>query len=1026
MAQVLGLDLGTNSIGWALLESSDKKGNDFEALVACGARIFQEGVDRSTTGAELSKNAQRRTARGARKLHKRRNQRRNQLKKILIKHSFLPPESSEVWHKIMQISPYSLRSNLLEVDQARVEESGKQLLWEFGRALYHINQRRGFKSNRKSGVSDGKVATALSELQQQIDEGNFQTLGQYLYSLEPREQRIRCRYTKRSMYEEEFEALWSHLASFYSKQLTHELKQEIYHTIFFQRPLKVQKHLVGICEFEKREVLNDKGEKVWAGKKRSPKGTWYAQQFRMLSEVNNLKVIDGNDEWELSQDLDLRDKLVDALGRSKSKNFSAIKKLLFGGNDQPYEHIRFNLEEGGRDKLQGNEVEASLRAIFKKKYDDLSIEQRDKIVHDLLFIEDTNVLYKQFEPLAKMLDLSDEELNKLCKVNLVDSYGHLSEKAIKKLLPFLEQGLKYSDTVEAAGYLRKDQQDDTMIPQLGEPPQLRNPIVQKGLYEVRKVVNAIVREYGKPDFIRVEMARDLKQSSKQRKEVGFQNAKNRRRNEEIKKRLQDEYGIAKPSRDDVIKYRLWEECNHTCPYTNQTISAAMLFSSEVEIEHILPYRRTLDDSYINKTLCMSAENKVKSNQTPYEAYHGDNERYQIMLARVRKFKPPFGYKKFNKFRQKEIDLDSFIERQLNDTRYISREVCSYLEPLVGKYHVQSGRGQMTAKLRHLWGLNSILHDSGEKTREDHRHHAVDAIVTALSTPKALKAVSAVSKYGRVDKLSIEQFPIPWENFRSDAEEKTQSIIVSHRVMRKIRGALHEETAYGSLKFTDEKNQKMYAVRKVISALSHKEITQIADDKIKGAISSYILQKGFDPKVKEDVSKALKDADNNPPTMKSGQVIKKVRLHKPFSKMRVLNNKQGKPYRAMQEGSNHHIVIYEYQDKKGRIKRGGIVVSMFDAAQRARNSEPVIQRKLEKGQRFVMSLSINELVQVPKGEGGFNIYRVQKMNSATQITLRHHRAANINDNAARLLVMPNTFKGTKVALDPLGQVYPAND
>ena len=141
-----------------------------------------------------------------------------------------------------------------------------------------------------------------------------------------------------------------------------------------------------------------------------------------------------------------------------------------------------------------------------------------------------------------------------------------------------------------------------------------------------------------------------------------------------------------------------------------------------------------------------------------------------MLARVRKFAPPFGYKKWNKFRQKEIDLDSFIERQLNDTRYISREVTKYLEPLVGKYHVQSGRGQMTAKLRHLWGLNGILSDSGEKTRDDHRHHAVDAIVTALSTPKALKAVSAASKYGHLNKLTIEQFPMPWEGFRQDAEE----------------------------------------------------------------------------------------------------------------------------------------------------------------------------------------------------------------------------------------------------------------
>lgn len=1016
MATVMGLDLGTNSIGWALLNTSNQRGTEFNSLVDAGVRIFQEGVDRTTTGAELSKNAARRVARGARKLHKRRNQRRESLKHLLAEYGLLPSSKAE-WDELMQKDPYSCRARGI---------SEAISLFEFGRALYHINQRRGFKSNRKAGESDGKVATGLVELEHDIQDGGYKTLGQYLDSLDSREQRIRGRYTKRSMYEEEFEALWVNLAPIYPEKLTDELKSKVYYCIFYQRPLKIQKFLVGLCEFEQWEVVNKQGEKVWSGKKRSPKGTWYAQQFRLLSEVNNLKVIDDASEWQLSEDLDMRNRLVAALQKKKTMNFSSIRKLLFGKSDHPWEHIRFNLEEGGRDKLKGNEVEASLRTILKKKYDALSTGMRDTLIHDLLFIEDPEVVRRHCESLGESLELSEEQVEKLSKIKLQDGYLHLSEKAIKKLLPYMEQGLKYADAVELAGYLRKDQREEKTVSQLDEPPQLRNPIVQKALFEVRRVVNAIVREYGKPDFIRVEMGRDLKQSAKQRKEVSYQNTRNRKRSEEIKARLQKEYGIHNPSRDDVIKFRLWEECNHQCPYTGQTISAAMLFSSEVEVEHILPYSRTLDDSYINKTLCMSTENKRKGNQTPYEAYHVDEERYQTMLARVRKFSPPFGYKKWNKFRQKSVDLDSFIERQLNDTRYISREVCKYLESLVGRDRVQSGRGQMTATLRHLWGMNHILHESGEKTREDHRHHAVDAVVTALSTPSALKKVSSASKYGRLNQIAKDEFPIPWETFRDDVDTRVQSIIVSHRAMRKIRGALHEETAYGELKLSDEKGQKLYAVRKPVTALTHKEITQIADEKIRSAINVYILSKGFDPKEKTDVAKALKEAESDPPTMHSGQVIKRVRLHKPFSKMRLLKNKQGKAYRAMQEGSNHHIVIYEYEDNRGNTKRAGHVVSMFEAAQRARRGEPIIQRKLDEDQRFVMSLSINELVKVPTGEDGFEIYRVQKMNAATQITLRHHTAANINDNAARLLVMPNTFRGYKAVVDPLGHVFPAND
>ena len=105
MAKILGLDLGTNSIGWALLESTDKRGNDFTSMIDAGVRIFQEGVDRTAQGAEQSKNATRRTKRGERKLHKRRNQRRYVLKHILIEHDLLPDEDADAWNKIMQTNP---------------------------------------------------------------------------------------------------------------------------------------------------------------------------------------------------------------------------------------------------------------------------------------------------------------------------------------------------------------------------------------------------------------------------------------------------------------------------------------------------------------------------------------------------------------------------------------------------------------------------------------------------------------------------------------------------------------------------------------------------------------------------------------------------------------------------------------------------------------------------------------------------------------------------------------------------------
>ncbi len=986
------------------------------ALLTRGVRIFQEGVDRSTTGAELSKNAQRRTARGARKLHKRRNQRRYELKQLLERYGLLPNAPVE-FESLMQKNPYELRARGLHE---------KLSLFEFGRALYHLNQRRGFKSNRKAGESDGKVASAISELQQQIEDTECRTLGEYLHTLDPHEQRIRCRYTHRAMYEDEFKALWDKQREFYPDVLSDNLKRAIYNIIFYQRPLKIQKNLVGLCEFEKKLVKGKKGEMVWSGKKRSPKGTWYAQQFRMLSEVNNLEVIEPTGELRKLTSEE-RSKLLDELQKKKERTFDQIRKLL-----GMYESVRFNYEEGGRDKLKGNGTEAMLRTALKTKlYEALTIEQRDSLISDLLFEQNDEIIRKH----CAVLGFYEAITDKVIKINLESSYLHLSQKAICKLLPYLGKGKKYSkkNKDEPDGAIQLVKYDDgsdrktDKAEQLPEPPQLRNPIVQKALYEVRKVVNAIVREYGKPSRIRIEMARDLKASAKQRQEARIQNARNRKRNDEIRKRLENEYGIANPSRDDVIKYRLWEECNHICPYTGKTISAAMLFSAEVEIEHILPYSRSLDDSYSNKTLCMSSENSTKNNRTPFEAYHSDEQKYAGILAQVRDFAWEFRGSKMRKFRQKELELDSFIQRQLNDTRYISTEVAKFLEPLVGKDHVQVGKGQMTATLRHLWGMNNILHDSGEKTREDHRHHAVDAVVTALSTPAALKQVSSASKYGRLDKLTVDHFPIPWDGFRKDVEEAIRGIVVSHRVMRKVRGALHEETAYGALKLSDRKGQSLYAVRKPVSALTHKEITQIGDEKIRSIIQRYVLAQELDPKNSTDVKKALKEAESYPPCMPSGQPIKRVRLHKPFSKMRMLKNKQNKAYRGVQDGSNHHMVIYEYEDKRGRTKRGGKVVSMFDASQRAKNGERIVQASLEDGQRFVVSLALNEMLAIEDENGPISYYRVQKLDAANLvICLREHTAANIQDNQSRLFMSPGSFRGQKVVVSPIGLVYPAND
>ena len=261
----LGLDIGSKSIGWALIETGKKP-----SIIDIGARVFPEGVDRDKKGLEKSKKATRREAREARRNRYRRKQRRDQLLKTL-KTSGLLPEEDVALTDLFKKDPYELRARGL---------NGKLDLYEFGRAIFHINQRRGFKSNRKTSKAkeDGKIAKETGELQEQIDKAGCQTLGEYFADLNPEQNRIREQYTFRSMYEKEFDLLWAKQAEYYRNILTEDMREHIRdEIIFYQRPLKPTDDLVGDCQLEKDE----NGKPL----KRCPRGDWYARRFRLLQDV---------------------------------------------------------------------------------------------------------------------------------------------------------------------------------------------------------------------------------------------------------------------------------------------------------------------------------------------------------------------------------------------------------------------------------------------------------------------------------------------------------------------------------------------------------------------------------------------------------------------------------------------------------------------------------------------------------------------------------------------------------------------
>ncbi|MCH7783338.1 hypothetical protein IID62_09765 [candidate division KSB1 bacterium] len=391
------------------------------------------------------------------------------------------------------------------------------------------------------------------------------------------------------------------------------------------------------------------------------------------------------------------------------------------------------------------------------------------------------------------------------------------------------------------------------------------------------------------------------------------------------------------------------------------------------------------------------------------------------------------------FSVKKPDED-FVNRQLTDTAYFSKETKKYLRSVFKD--LQAVKGGTTFLLRRYWGLNSVL-GRDVKNREDHRHHAVDALVVACTTRSNLQKLSV---YHRLNlKKGRDEFLPPWEGFRDDAVSAVNNILVSHKFKLKTTGQLHEDTYYGRLNdangkpMTDEKGNPLFVVRKNLKNLTPKQAVNIVDQVVRGVVLDRIDEKGGDTSKKKFTipknafTETLYMPDEKTP-------VKKVRVFVAASNMIQLYEDR-KTF--VEPGNNHHIAIFEHESGK----RDGVVVSLFEVTRRKRHKEPVFDKtaplKWGNGWKFVMTLSINELMLIYVDEEKIiwnnpcfaevysqYLYRVQKMDVSKKITFRHHLTARLKDDngmeVGRIMKMPNTLIGIKIKINPLGRISKADD
>ena len=751
-----------------------------------------------------------------------------------------------------------------------------------------------------------------------------------------------------------------------------------------------------------------------------------------MSAVNALRFAhDSIPEGNRSLNVEERADLIEALKNQQSMTAGGVKRLL----NLP-KSSTLSIDETGSGDMIGDRTAATMRKAFGDRWNTLTNPEQLEALHDVNSFEKDDALERRCQ---KHWKLSIEQAKEFSKISLEPGHGSVSVAAIIRLMPHLEKGMTYAEArkIEFPEQFEKIDALEFLPPVRDFKDAMRNPAVARSLSELRLVVNCLIRKFGKPEQIRVELARDLKKPKKQREQISIDNRSREKTRETHAAEIVANTSLKQPSRADIEKVALFHECRGVCPYTGRQISWSDLFGStpQVDVEHIVPFSRSCDNSFTNKTLCFLEENRnVKQKKTPFEVY-GSTSQWGEIIARVKRFNGSAAKAKLAKFLNESSAQDmaeQFSTRQLNDTRYASVLARQYLSQLYGgfsdedgKSRVQATAGQTTAYLRREWRLNLLLSDKDQKSRNDHRHHTIDATVVALTSPRQIKALTAAASRASGAKGQRLFAPIeePWNKFFEQIQGALNSIVVSHRVRKSLSGALHEGRNYRAPMAIDPTSS---FVRKPLTALSKTELKGIVDPKLRNLIMK-VVGNG-DPK------KVFQEQHSLPTITGSDGIVRRVRRVRVKANRPTIAVGSGLNRRFVSSGGNHHMAIYETATKAGVKKWNHKIVTRLEATQRKRSGLSVIDRALPDNSKFILSLCPGECIAIPGPTGEVDVFVVRgsTANRGVEVVLvaDARNSGEIRDKAtgggrkyysAEKL---RKLKAFKVVVSPIGQVFGA--
>ncbi|ATA91206.1 type II CRISPR RNA-guided endonuclease Cas9 [Capnocytophaga canimorsus] len=619
------------------------------------------------------------------------------------------------------------------------------------------------------------------------------------------------------------------------------------------------------------------------------------QQAVLFEEEKTISELDLEAKQALFNELNLKGNLkadycLEILGYSPKEwemNYSVLEgnrtnKALYeaylkitdleGYDAKNHFKVKLNKDEVELDdlKVPASEIKDMVQAIFKEagintdilhfnaELDGKDFEnQASYQLWHLLYSYEGDDSKSGNELLYKLLEtkfgFKKEYAQILANVSLSDDYGNLSTKAMRKIYPYIKEN-KFSTACELAGYrhskhsLTKEENDNRVLKdslEVLKKNSLRQPVVEKILNQMINLVNALLKKYRtenpnfKFDEIRIELARELKKNAEERANMTANINKAKTEHEKIIKILKNEFGLPNPTRNDIIRYRLYEELKangYKDLYTNIKIPQEKLFTKEIDIEHIIPKSRVFDDSFSNKTLSFRKTNLDKGERTAFDYIESKfgADKLEEYVARVEDLyrNNIISKAKYQKLLKKESEIgDGFVERDLRETQYIAKKAKEILLQITP--NVLSTSGGITDRLREDWDLVNVMKELnlpkyralgltemedrkyGQQVeviidwtkRNDHRHHAMDALTVAFTKHnhiqylnylnarknekhkehsnimgiQQLETIKVTDKNGNEKRV----FKAPMPNFRQVTKAFLENILISHKAKNKV-------------------------------------------------------------------------------------------------------------------------------------------------------------------------------------------------------------------------------------------------